>query len=106
MIDTLISVASPSSVREQILKDARIGDAVLALWARTKILLEGGRVDGEKYTRLTSNRFLNALGEPSHVEARIGRVYEVEGLAAAFEWIEKEIGPLFNKQEAKRKRRQ
>jgi hypothetical protein len=63
-------------------------------------------VDGEKYARLTSNQFLNGRGEPSEVEARIGRVYEADGLAAAFEWIDKEIGPLFEKQEAKRKGRQ
>jgi dsRNA-specific ribonuclease len=89
-----------------VLRDAWIGDAVLALYVRTKILREDGVVDGEKYTRMTSNQFLNGLGEPSEVEARIGRVYEAEGLRAAFSVIEAEILPLFEKQEANRVRKQ
>ena len=90
--------------REFLLKQAWIGDAVLCLFAREKILREGGSVDGEKYTRLTSNQFLSGLGEPSEVEARIGRVYEAKGLAAAFAFIEDEVVPLFTKQEANRER--
>jgi hypothetical protein len=94
-----------AALREQVLKDAWIGDAVLALWARKRILAENGRVDGEKYIRLTSNQFLNSLGEPSEVEARIGRVYQSEGPEAAEAWIEREILPMFEKQQAKRGRR-
>ena len=56
-------------------EDAWIGDAVLALYARLKILREDGRVDGEKCKRLTSNQFLGTLGEPTKVEANIGRIY-------------------------------
>ena len=86
-------------------EDAWIGDAVLALYARLKILREDGRVDGEKCKRLTSNQFLGTLGEPTRVEARIGRVYAGEGLEAAFIWIDKHLLPLFEKQEENRKKK-
>jgi dsRNA-specific ribonuclease len=86
-------------------EDAWIGDAVLALYARLKILREDGRVDGEKCKRLTSNQFLGTLGEPTRVEASIGRVYAGEGLEAAFGWIERHLLPLFERQEENRKRR-
>ena len=51
---------------------------------------------------MTSNQFLAALAEPSEAEARIGRVYEAEGLDAAFAWIETHLMPLFERQEANR----
>jgi hypothetical protein len=85
--------------------DAWIGDAVLTLYARLKILREDSCVDGEKSTRLTSNQFLGSLGEPTDVEAKIGRVYERDGLEASFQWIEQNLIPLFERQEQKRKRR-
>ena len=87
--------------REQILKEAWIGDAVLCLYAREKILREDGRLDGEKYTRMTSNRFLACIGEPSEVEAGIGRVFERDGLKAAYLHIEQQVIPLFKRQEQK-----
>ncbi len=87
------------------IEDAWIGDAVLALYARLKILREDGRVDGEKCQRLTSNQFLSALGEPTKVEAQIGRVYTGEGLDAAFSWIDKNLLPLFERQEENRQKR-
>lgn len=90
--------------REQVLKEAWIGDAVLALYARERILREDGLIDGAKAERMTSNQFLAALAEPSEAEARIGRVYERDGLAAAFAWIEAHLMPLFERQEAKRRR--
>jgi hypothetical protein len=90
--------------RDQILKEAWIGDAVLSLYARRKILREDGKVDGDKCARMTSNRFLGAFGEPSNVEALIGRVYEEEGLDAAFAWIEAKLLPLFDRQEENRLR--
>ena len=85
--------------------EAWIGDAVLALYARLKILREEGRVDGEKCQRLTSNQFLGTLGGPTKVEAAVGRVYARDGLDAAFRWIERHLLPLFERQEANRKRR-
>lgn len=51
-----------------------------------------GAVDGERFAQVTSNRFLTRFGEPSEVEAKIGRVFESEGLEAAFEWIERTMG--------------
>lgn len=83
--------------------EAWIGDGVLGLYARRRILASKGRMDGELFARMTSNRFLSSFGEPTLVEARIGRIYERESLEAAFEWIESELMPLFDRQERNRK---
>lgn len=83
-------------------RKAWIGDSVLGLYAREWILHERGKMDGELFTKLTSNDFLATIGNPTRVEADIGIVYETEGLAAAFDWIEREIMPVF---EAQRRRR-
>lgn len=85
--------------------DAWIGDAVLALWARLHILRNDRIVDGPKFLRMTSNQFLAAFGEPTRVEAEIGRVYREGGEAAAFAWIEERIAPLFSRQEENRLKR-
>lgn len=96
----------PVRTKAQVLRDqAWIGDAVLALYARLKILREDGTLDGEKAVRMSSNQFLAALGEPTAVEAAIGRVFERDGLNAAFAHIEGVIIPLFIRQEEKRLRR-
>jgi hypothetical protein len=89
---------------QQMLEEAWIGDAVLCLHARIKILEDGG-IDSEKFVRMTSNRFLSTVGEASEVEAEIGRVYRSEGLDAAFRWIETHLTPHFEKQEANRLKR-
>jgi dsRNA-specific ribonuclease len=81
---------------------AWIGDAVLALFARSWVLEERGRMDGEWFTRLTSNEFLSTFGPPTEVEARIGAIYREEGLAAAFAWMETELLPKFRRLMAKR----
>ena len=91
---------------EQTMKEAWIGDAVLCLYARSKILLEDGLIESDKFERLTSNRFLGALGEAGEVEAQIGRVYQRDGLAAAFEWMEERLLPEFRKQERNRQKRE
>jgi dsRNA-specific ribonuclease len=91
--------------RSTLLQQAWLGDAVLALYVREKILREDGLLDGEKYTRMTSNQFLSALGEPSSVEAEIGTVYQGQGLAAAFAFIETRLIPVFDKQENNRRKR-
>lgn len=65
---------------------------MLCLYARRAILSAVGAVDGERLQSITSNRFLARFGEPSEVEAEIGRVYEREGLEAAFAWIEQTMG--------------
>ena len=95
---------SSSDRRRQILEEAWVGDAVLSLYARRRILQEQGMVDAERFKRMTSNQFLAGLGEPSEVEAEIGRVYAAEGLEAAFRFIETRLMPLFERQELKRLR--
>ena len=92
--------------REQILKEAWIGDAVLTLYARSRILREDGIADNAKAERMTSNRFLSAISDPSEAEAAIGRVYQSQGLDAAFRWIEDRLMPVFDRQEGKRQRRE
>jgi hypothetical protein len=92
--------------REDVLREqAWIGDAVLALYVRLKILGEDGRLDGAKAIRMTSNGFLAAVGEPTAIEAQIGRAYSAGGLDEAFRHIEQRLLPLFEKQEEKRLRR-
>jgi dsRNA-specific ribonuclease len=91
--------------REQILKDAWIGDAVLTLYVRSKILREEGKTDGAKANRMTSNQFLSVHAEPSATEAEIGRIFERDGLEAAYRWIEAHLLPVFEKQEANRLKR-
>ncbi|MEM6280419.1 MAG: hypothetical protein AAF733_13135 [Verrucomicrobiota bacterium] len=92
---------SEEARREQEL--AWIGDTVLDLFARSWILENHGTLSGEMLRRLTSNQFLSCFGNPTAVEAKIGRLYEEEDLAAAFRWIEAEILPLFEKQERNRR---
>lgn len=90
--------------KQRLQAEAWIGDAVLCLWARLHILHADGAVDGPKCTRLTSNQFLAAIGEPTAVEAELGRIYQRDGAAAAFAWIEQTIAPLFARQEENRRK--
>lgn len=84
-------------------QQAWIGDAVLALFARQWILAEKGRMDGEMLARMTSNQFLSQFGNPTSVEAGVGRLYQREGMEAAFADLEERLLPLFRQQERKRK---
>jgi len=93
------------TIRAEVLKEAWIGDAVLALYLREKILRDDGVVDGAKFGRWTSNQYLALIAEPSETEARIGRAYAQGGLPAAFAWIEEHFLPLLAKVEANRDRR-
>ena len=77
---------------------AWVGDAVLALFARQYVLRERNAMDGEWFTRMTSNDFLSAFGNPTRVEASIGRLYQEGGEAAAFAWMNENLVPLFRKQ--------
>jgi hypothetical protein len=90
---------APMLTRE--LKDqAWIGDAVLALYAREWLLLQPDHprfTRQELFVRFTSNQFLVSIGEPTQVEARIGRIYQEKGLEAAFAHIEADLKPLFEK---------
>src|ERR1019366_6448125 len=100
----LILKTMRSGRRQKILEEAWIGDAVLSLYARSRILDEGGAVNSETLERMTSNRFLAAFGEPSSVEAEIGRAYERGGLSGGFAWIEEHLMPVYRRQEEKRLR--
>lgn len=85
---------------------AWIGDAVLALYAREWILKQDDIKLGERteaFIQLTGNQFLACLGEPTALEAEIGKVYRAEGLQAAFQHIEKSLLPLYLKQRNNRK---
>lgn len=97
--------ATPAKAGSIERDQAWIGDAVLALYARLRILREDGSLDGEKAVRMSSNQFLSAAGEPTAVEAAIGRTFESDGLDAAFAHIERVLMPLFERQEEKRLRR-
>lgn len=94
-----------SANREQILGEAWIGDAILALYVRQRILRESGQVDGPLASRMSSNQFLSTFGDASGVEARIGRLFVEHGLEAALRWIESELMPRFEKQERNRVKR-
>jgi dsRNA-specific ribonuclease len=87
--------------RAKELENAWIGDAVLALWARLQILKKDGRLDGEKSTRMTSNQFLSAFGEPTKVEAEIGTIFLEQGLEQAFRYLDEQLLPLFERHERK-----
>ncbi|MCX6936528.1 MAG: hypothetical protein NTU80_01315 [Verrucomicrobia bacterium] len=93
---------APYSAAEQEL--AWIGDAVLALWARERVLREQGAIDTAAFLHLTANSALQGLARPTRVEAEIGVVYRAEGLAAAFAHIETRLLPVFQKQAANRTR--
>ena len=82
---------------------AWIGDGLLALFARQFVLRERDSMDGEWFTRLTSNGFLSAFGNPTRVEASIGKLYQEGGLPAAFEWMDANLVPLFRKQIASKR---
>ena len=83
-------------------EQAWTGDAILGLFCRNWILREFDRIDAEIFARMTSNNFLNTLGNPTKVEAEIGRIFIQEGIEKAFDHIEKVILPHFLLQEKKR----
>ncbi|NBD38855.1 MAG: hypothetical protein GVY10_09820 [Verrucomicrobia bacterium] len=88
---------------------AWIGDAVLALYAREWLLREPEHPVFSRQDRFlwfTSNAFLQALGDPTAVEAEIGHWYRSQGLAAAYRHIESTLLPLFQRQLRNRSRGQ
>ena len=80
---------------EQMRNDAWIGDAVLALFARSWLLRTAQGESPKDRNRLfelwVSNHFLASFGEPTSVEAAIGRAYASGGLPAAFTFIEENL---------------
>jgi hypothetical protein len=93
---------------ERMMRDqAWVGDAVLALYARRWLLRHTPKkmsdADRQQLFELfVSNQFLSSFGEPSQVEAAIGRRFEQEGLLAAFTHIEKSFLESFCKSARKR----
>jgi hypothetical protein len=94
----------PKKMLPETRNAAWIGDAVLSLYVREWILREHGVMDGERLTAFSSNQFLSAFGNPTEVEAGIGRIYGKDGLAAAFADIEANLLPTFLAQERRRAR--
>ena len=95
-------MAAPKKMNSDLMQEreeAWVGDAVLALYMRRLILREQGKMDGEMFVRCTSNDFLRNIGNATSVEALIGRIYEEQGLQAAFDWMEFELLPVFRQQE-------
>jgi dsRNA-specific ribonuclease len=80
---------------EQLRNDAWIGDAVLALFARSWLLQIGQAETSKERAQLfelwVSNQFLASFGEPTSIEAAIGRTYASGGLDAAFTFIEENL---------------
>lgn len=89
---------------DQEREEAWVGDAILALYVREWLLREKGKIDGEAFIRFTSNDFLRMIGNPTSVEAEIGRVYQTGGVQAGFDWIEEKLLPLFIQREKVRAR--
>ena len=90
-------MAAPKKIDKDLMlerEEAWVGDAVLALYMRKLILKEQGIMDGEMFVRCTSNDFLRNIGNPTSVEAQIGRVYEEFGLQEAFDWMEHQLLPV------------
>lgn len=75
----------------QLRQEAWVGDAVLAMFTRRWILAKFGVMDGELMNMISSNQFLTRVGNPTAVEAEIGRTYEMFGEVAAFQWIEDKL---------------
>ena len=87
--------------------EAWIGDAVLALYVRRWLLRYTPKrmSDAERqdlFQLFVSNQFLSSFGEPSQIEAAIGRKFEQEGLSAAFAYIERSFLDSFRKSARKR----
>ncbi len=87
-------------------EQAWVGDAVLALFAREWILRQDDIKPGQRteaFIQMTGNQFLACVGEPTAIEAGIGKVYQSDGLQAAFNHIETTLLPLYLKQRNNRK---
>ena len=94
---------SPEEI-DQEREEAWVGDAVLALYMREWLLKERGKIDGDAFIRATSNDFLRLKGNPTSVEAEIGRAYREGGLQAGFDYVENQLVPLFVQRENVRER--
>ena len=85
-------------MNETVRNQAWIGDAVLSLYVREWLSPRMDRMvpdRNELYELFTSNQFLSGFGEPTAVEAEIGRIYLEKGLPAAFAHIQARFGERF-----------
>jgi hypothetical protein len=78
---------------EQLREEAWIGDAVLALFVRDWLLTVKSSDTSlaqraALFELFVSNQFLSTFGEPTRIEAEIGRLYRSHGLSRAFAFIE------------------
>ena len=78
---------------EGLRQEAWIGDAVLELYVREYILRQDASRNDARRISLVRNSFLNQVGQPTRVEAEIGRRYQEGGLEAAYAWIEEQLEP-------------
>ncbi len=78
---------------ERLRIEAWVGDAILALYVREWILEEEGAINGKLFVEFTSNDFLRRTGNPTGVEAQIGKIFKSDGLEAAYAWIEHHLRP-------------
>jgi hypothetical protein len=81
---------------ERLREEAWLGDAVLSLFVRDWLLATRSREfsSAERaalFELFTSNQFLSRFGEPTRVEAEIGRVYRSGGVLEAFAFIETKL---------------
>ncbi|HEY0790764.1 MAG TPA: hypothetical protein VGD78_06830 [Chthoniobacterales bacterium] len=85
--------------------EAWIGDAVLTLFVRDWLLTGSYRSTADRnalHEHFTSNQFLSCFGEPTLVEAEIGRTYLANGLEAAFHHIQTRLLQTFVRSARKR----
>lgn len=87
---------------ESLIRDeAWIGDAVLSLYLRSLLLqnkIEPAGLRTEVFKYFSSNAFLNSFGRPTAMEAEIGAIYQAEGIAGAFSFIEGKYLPVIRRQ--------
>jgi hypothetical protein len=93
---------------EYLREEAWIGDAVLALFVRGWLLTAPNRTTSVAqraalFELFVSNQFLSTFGEPTRVEAEIGRLYQSDGLPAAFAFIEAKFLKRFLKTARKKR---
>jgi len=92
-------------VTETRRNEAWIGDAVLTLFVRDWLLTGLTHSSPDRnalHEHFTSNQFLSAFGEPTLVEAEIGRIYLHTGLEAAFNYIRTRLLGTFVRSARKR----
>jgi hypothetical protein len=85
-------------MNETVRNQAWIGDAVLSLYVREWLSPCIGQTVPDRnalHELFTSNQFLSGFGEPTVVEAEIGRIYLEQGLPAAFAHIQGRFAERF-----------